>query len=288
MASLDRSDARRDLAEFVRDRRARTKPEDVGLAAGPRRRTPGLRREEVAQRAGVGVTWYTWFEQGRDIKVSTYFLERICIALALAPDERTHLFALAQQRPPPLAAPAAAGVSDIIRAVLESLPNPAYIKTQRWDVVAWNAAAEAMFGFSRTPAHERNSLRFVFADQRYRDMMPDWESDVRRMLAKFRLDHGRAVGDASFAALVRELEEISPDFRRWWPLKDISGRSEGLKRFRLDDRSILEFEHGAFIVEGAHDLRMIVYTPASDEDRRRFADIVAAQSKQGSEQAAIA
>ena len=275
MTHVDRMPVRQALAEFVRDRRARARPEDAGLAAGPRRRTPGLRREEVAQIAGVGLTWYTWFEQGRDIKVSTHFLDRVALALALEPAERLHLFALAQQSPPPLSATDAPPVSDVVRTVLESLPNPAYVRTPRWDVVAWNAAAEAVFAFSTQPPEQRNSLWSVFANPTFRGMMPDWEPDVRAMLAKFRLDHGRAADDPAFARLVGDLSAASPDFRRWWALQDVSGRSEGIKRFRFATGDIISFEHGAFLVEGAPDLRMIVYSPALPGDRAAFAKVLA-------------
>ena len=275
MTSLDRMAARQALAEFVRDRRARARPEDAGLIAGPRRRTPGLRREEVAQIAGVGLTWYTWFEQGRDIKVSTHFLERVALALALGPAERLHLFALAQQSPPPMTAAAVPAVSDVVRTVLESLPNPAYVKTPRWDVIAWNAAAEALFAFSAQAPDRRNSLWSVFADPVFRGMMPDWEADVRAMIAKFRLDHGRAAGDPAFTRLVDDLSAASPEFRRWWALQDVSDRSEGIKRFRFATGGIIAFEHGAFLVEGAPDLRMVVYSPATPADRAALAKVLA-------------
>jgi len=262
VTSLQRTDDRRALSDFVRDRRARTSPDEVGLPPGSRRRTPGLRREEVAQLAGVGVTWYTWFEQGRAIQVSADFLERVCRALRLTQAERQHLYALAQHRPPPHAAPGPLAVSPILQALLDSLPNPAYIKTARWDIVAWNAANTALFGdYALIPPAERNSLWMIFADPRWRRMIPDWETGARRVLAKFRLDHGRAGGDPAFAQLVEALQAASPEFRRWWPQQDVAERSEGLKRIRHDTLGELEFTHATFLVEGAPDLRMVTYTP---------------------------
>ncbi|MFE0759044.1 helix-turn-helix transcriptional regulator [Inquilinus sp. NPDC058860] len=262
VSTLQRTAGRRALSDFVRDRRARTSPDEVGLPAGSRRRTPGLRREEVAQLAGVGVTWYTWFEQGRAIQVSADFLERVCRALRLDQAERQHLYALAQHRPPPHGAPGLPAVSPILQALLDSLPNPAYIKTARWDIVAWNAAVTAIFGdYALIPPDRRNGLWLVFTDPRYRRMMPDWEDGARRILAKFRLDHGRAGGDPAFAALVDALQEASPEFRRWWPRHDVSERSEGLKRIRHDTLGELEFAHATFLVEGAPDLRLVTYTP---------------------------
>lgn len=270
MLNLARPESRRALADFVRTRRERLRPEEVGLPSGARRRTPGLRREEVAQLAGVGVTWYTWFEQGRDIQVSTPFLENLCRALRLDRAERAHLFALAQERPPPLATPAARTVSSAVQATLRSLPHPAYVKTSRWDVVAWNSAAAALLGdFGRLPPEDRNTLWLIFAEPRFRRIIVDWEGDARRALAKFRLDHGRCRGEASFEALVERLTEASPEFRLWWPAQDVSDCGEGVKRVRHDVAGEIEFQHAAFVVEGAPDLRLVALTPASEEDARR-------------------
>lgn len=262
VTSLQRTDDRRALSDFVRDRRARTSPDEVGLPNGARRRTPGLRREEVAQLAGVGVTWYTWFEQGRAIQVSADFLERVCRALRLTETERSHLYALAQHRPPPHAAPGLPTVSPILQALLDSLPNPAYIKTARWDIVAWNAANTALFGdYALIPPEQRNSLWLIFTEPRWRRMIPGWEDGARRVLAKFRLDHGRAGGDPAFAELVEALQAASPEFRRWWPGQDVAERSEGIKQIRHDTLGLLEFAHATFVVEGAPHLRMVTYTP---------------------------
>lgn len=274
MLNLSRPESRRALADFVRTRRERLRPEDVGLAPGARRRTPGLRREEVAQLAGVGVTWYTWFEQGRDIQVSAHFLENLCRALHLDRAERAHLFALAQERPPPLAAAAAAtcSVSAPVQAMLRSLPHPAYIKTSRWDVVAWNPPAAVLLGdFGRLPPEASNTLWLVFTDPGFRDLMVDWEGEARRALAKFRLDYGRSRNDAAFEAMVERLSEASPEFHRWWPAQDVSDCGEGVKRIRHEAAGEIEFQHATFVVEGAPDLRLVALTPASEEDARRAA-----------------
>ena len=270
MLNLSRPESRRALADFVRTRRERLRPEEVGLPLGARRRTPGLRREEVAQLAGVGVTWYTWFEQGRDIQVSTQFLESLCRALRLDRAERIHLFALAQDRPPPLAPNAARILSSPIQAMLRSLPHPAYIKTTRWDVVAWNAAAVALLcDFAEFAPENRNTLWLVFTDSRFRRLMVDWEGDARRALAKFRLDHGRSRGDPAFEELVERLSAASPEFRRWWPAQDVSDCGEGVRRVRHDTAGEIEFQHAALVVEGTPELRLISLTPASEDDARR-------------------
>jgi transcriptional regulator with XRE-family HTH domain len=267
MLNLNRVEHRRALADFVRSRRERTRPEDVGLPAGPRRRTPGLRREEVAHLAGVGITWYTWFEQGRDIQVSSDFLERLCRGFRLDAAERGHLYTLAQHRPPPHAPLCNPEISAPVRAVLDAISYPAYIKTPRWDVVAWNAAAIALFGdFGALPVEDRNILMLVFKHARFRRMMGDWEGDARHVMAKFRLDFGRAQGDAAFVALVDHLLEASAEFHQWWPRQDVWGQAEGSKRLHHDELGGINFEHTAFAVEGAPDLRLVAYAPASPDD----------------------
>src|SRR5690348_8438756 len=206
MPNLERNPDRRDLTDFLVTRRARLTPPDVGLVTGPRRRTPGLRREEVAQLAGVGISWYTWFEQGRDIQVSAHFLENLSRALKLDRPEREHLFALAQHRPPPLTRLSAPTITATMQHVLDTFPHPAYLKTPRWDVVAWNAPmAELLGDLSQYPVEERNSLWLVFTSPVYRRVMLDWEKDARRIVARFRLDFSRSGNDPAFVELVRNL-----------------------------------------------------------------------------------
>ena len=260
MSKLARPEERRAVAAFVRDRRLRTAPETVGLPRGGRRRTPGLRREEVAQLAGVGITWYTWFEQGRDIQVSAEFLERLARAFQLSPAERGHLFTLAQHRPPPHVPPQAVVVSERVRAVLASLPGPAYVKTTRWDIVAWNEAAiDALGDFAALTEEGRNILRLVFSTPELRARMADWEGDARRTLEKFRLDYARADGDPGFEALVSELKQTSAEFARWWPGQEVRAVGEGVKRLNHPTRGRVEYEHATFAIEGSPDLRMVVY-----------------------------
>jgi transcriptional regulator with XRE-family HTH domain len=270
MTVLDRSPARADLTDFLKRRRARMSPLDVGLVAGARRRTPGLRREEVAQLAGVGITWYTWFEQGRDIQVSAHFLENLSRALRLDAAEREHLFTLAQHRPPPLARTVPQAVTPALQNMLESFPNPAYLKTLRWDVVAWNRPMTMLFGdFGAIPLERRNVLWLLCTDPKYRQLMVDWETDVRRVIARFRLDFGRAGNDPSFLALVRDLEQACLEFRSWWRQHDVDGLGEGVKRVRHPRLGEIEFEHAAFTTDGNCDLRLIVYTPANDDSARK-------------------
>jgi transcriptional regulator with XRE-family HTH domain len=262
--TLPRTDDRRALSEFMRDRRARISPEAVGLTIGARRRAPGLRREEVAHLAGVGITWYTWFEQGRAIQVSTDFLERICRALRFDAAERAHLYALAQHRPPPLVTPNVAAVSPMVRAFLDSLPHPAYVKTQRWDILAWNTAAVDLFGdYALISPAERNSLWLIFTKPHYRQIMINWESGARIALAKFRLDYSQSNGAPTFAALVEALKAVSPEFQQWWPQQDVLERGEGIKRIRHQSKGQIEFAYATFLVEGAPELRLVTYTPTT-------------------------
>jgi transcriptional regulator with XRE-family HTH domain len=276
MTVLDRSPARQDLTDFLRRRRARISPLEVGLVAGARRRTPGLRREEVAQLAGVGITWYTWFEQGRDIPVSAHFLENLARALRLDAAEREHLFTLAQHRPPPLGRFSPPAVTPALQNMLESFPNPAYLKTPRWDLVAWNRPMTIMFGdFNEIPVERRNILWLLFTDPKYRRLMVDWEIDVRRAIARFRLDFGRAGDDPMFVALLRDLDQVSPEFRSWWKQHDVDGLGEGVKSFRHSRLGEIEFEHGTFTADNNSNLRLVVYTPTDAESARKARQLFA-------------
>lgn len=260
---------RDDLAAFLKGRRARLAPQEVGLPSTTRRRTPGLRREEVALLAGVGITWYTWLEQGRDIQVSAPVLERIARALRLGEAERTHLFMLAQNRPPPLAVRALPEVTPAHRRLLESLAGPAYLATPRWDVVAWNSALSAVFGdLSDVSAERRNMLWLVFASADHRAAIPDWEADARGMVARFRLEFGRRRDDRDFLALIEELRGVSPEFHRWWAEQDVARRPLATKRFHAPKVGTMAFEQTNFVADETADLRLTVYTPLDTRTAR--------------------
>jgi hypothetical protein len=269
-SNLERTDQRRELAAFLKSRRDRISPVEVGLPPRPRHRTPGLRREDVVQLAGVGLTWYTWLEQGRDITVSAHVLDSLSRALRLDSTERAHLFALAQHRPlpvPPLAIPK---VSLTLRRLIDSLPNPAYVKTARWDVVAWNRPLAALLGdLARVPSEQRNLLWLLFTDTRYRSLLADWSRDARRILAKFRVDYGLAGNDPAFEDLLRDLRGASPEFERWWLQQDVESFAEGLKRFCLPGLGLIEFEYSSFFVGGQPDLRFVVYAPLPGDSARK-------------------
>jgi transcriptional regulator with XRE-family HTH domain len=254
---------RDELADFLKTRRARIAPEDAGLAIG-RRRSRGLRREEVAARAGVGLSWYTRLEQGKPIQVSTAFLENLARALKLSDSERAHLFVLAQRRLPPLGATsitAAAGAD--LQIMLNAIASPAYARNGRFDVIAWNAANTAMFGdFARIPPDERNVLWLMFARDYHRRAMPSWEADARRVLANFRVNFAQAAGDPHFKALVARLNLVSAAFRGMWAAHDVSEFGEGVTRFFTPRHGReLVFRHHLLMPEAYPDLRITIYVP---------------------------
>jgi transcriptional regulator with XRE-family HTH domain len=264
------------LGGFLRDRRARLSP---GPGAPSRRRTPGLRREEVATRAEVSVTWYTWLEQGRGGPPSDEVLERLARALELDAAGREVLFLLAQQRPPPLKPTPSPQVPLSLQRVLDAMPmSPAVVKTPAWDIVAWNAAATAVLSdFATLPVVERNVLRRLFSDKARR-ALPDWEADARFALAVFRVDATRAGDYPEAAALAAELQATSADFRRLWAENEVRSHGVGIKRIRHPLAGPLTLEYSAFSVDSGDGLSMIVYTPASPADLRAIALLLSERS----------
>lgn len=261
---LDRT--RADLAEFLRLRRERLSPAAVGLPAGGRRRTPGLRREEVAALAGVGLAWYTWFEQGRNISVSATFLENLARVLKLDAAERRHLYLLAHQRPPAEPGRTWCTVPPQVRRLMDDLSTrPAYILNLRWDVVVWNAAAERVFGFGAQPAGRRNLLWMLFVDPAMRELFVDWAAQAPAMLSTFRRDFASASGAPDITELVDELERVAPDFKAWWREHDVHGACMGVRSLRLPALGEVAFEHSTLSVDESRHLRLVVYAPAPDE-----------------------
>lgn len=265
------------LADFLRTRRARVTPADVGLPPGPRRRTPGLRREEVAQVANVSAAWYTWLEQGRDIRASRGVLESITAALRLTPDERRHLFLLADQPLGATPSPASETVSPAHQRVLDGLGvNPAYMTGRRSDILAWNRAATTVLGdFAALPARERNAIWRLFATVDCH-LFADWKDFAQRALAQFRADSARYVGDPWFAKLIDDLHGVSPEFRAWWPRHDVLGTPDGRKVLNHPTAGRLALEHTTFQVPDAPDLKLVVYTPLEADTATRLARLLAA------------
>jgi transcriptional regulator with XRE-family HTH domain len=256
------------LAAFLRERRERLKP----AATAGRRRTPGLRREEVAARAGVSVTWYTWLEQGRGGAPSDQVLESLAAALELDPDARELLLLLAHQRPPPLVPVATPAVPPAVQHVIDAMPtSPALVKTPTWDVVAWNDAARAVLGdYAELDAAERNLLRRMFLDPRAREGQLDWEHHARFVIAVFRMGVARLGGSAEADALVAELQAASADFRRLWADTEPRSHGVGVKHLVRPGVGSISLETAAFSVDGAEGLTVIVFTPATPADAARI------------------
>jgi transcriptional regulator with XRE-family HTH domain len=251
---------RAELSDFLRTRREALSPLDVGLPVGRRRRTPGLRREEVATLAGVGLTWYTWLEQGRDIRVSSAFLDAIARVLKLDEVERRHLFLLAQQRPPVLAGRPSCVLPPLVRRLLDDLSaRPAYVFNLRWDVIGWNGAAETVFGFGARPPDERNTLWMLFADDRLSRRIVEWDVHAPRILASFRRDFAKAPENEDMTELVAALENTSPSFRDLWQHHDVQGRCAGRRDFFVDGIGAVAFEHSTLVVDEDNHLRLALY-----------------------------
>ncbi len=267
------------LGSFLRDRRIRLDPAAFGFQAG-RRRTPGLRREEVAQRANISPTWYTWLEQGRGGAPSTDVLDRIAAGLMLTEPEREHLFLLAFGHRPEARYKRHEGITPRLQHVLDAMPtSPAIIKTATWDVVAWNqAAAVLLTDYSKLPQEQRNILRMLFSDTRVRAAQEDWISVARFAVGAFRADATRAGASAEIAQLVAELSRTSPEFEALWRDNAIAGHGEGVKRLHHPEIGLLELEFSTFAVEGRPDLNMTVFNPATSDGAARIRSLVAART----------
>jgi transcriptional regulator with XRE-family HTH domain len=268
------------LGTYLRDCRARLDPTAFGFSSD-RRRTPGLRREEVAQRANISPTWYAWLEQGRGGAPSADVLNRIASGLMLTDPEREHLFMLGLGRPPEVRYKAAEGVTPRLQRLLDALEvSPALIKTALWDVVAWNrAAAVVLTDYGTLPVGRRNILRLVFGSSRIRAAQEDWDGLARLLVGAFRADVARAGAAAEIDQLVSELCAESAEFERLWRDNDVRVFGEGIKRLRHATLGLIELEYSSFAVEGRPDLGMIVYNPVRRSDADRIRALVSAQDE---------
>jgi transcriptional regulator with XRE-family HTH domain len=251
-----------------------------------RRRTPGLRREDVAALAGVSVTWYTWLEQGRDIQVSADVLERISTTLRMSPDEREYLFALVQHRPAPPTATRTESVSPALARMLDSLAIPAIILTSRWDVVAWNQIAlKVIRDYSALPPERRNLLRILLVeDEAYQQDPALYEATARRILAKFRVDYSQAHGDPAFEELIAELTASCPLFKKLWGLAEVVGRHDAVVTHPRGHG--ITFEHTSYVPEGSPNLRLILFTPCNQATTAKVRDAIAQIDEAGRRPAA--
>jgi transcriptional regulator with XRE-family HTH domain len=281
---LEDDGRRRDLAQFLRDRRERIAPAAAGVRAGARRRARGLLREEVAMIAGVGVTWYTWLEQARPIKPSVRVLGSIASALRLSDVERTHLFRLA--RPDLEPAPPAqlvTSVSHSLQRTMDGLaPNPAYATNAVWDVIGWNKPAARVFGdFARIEAERRNLLHLIFCDPAWRELFVGWETISAFAVAQFRESTARLGGDARFRDLVRMLECDSDGFRKHWRRRDVHQPVPQSKVLDHPQAGRLDLEYATFQADSDRDVRLTIYTPADAQSAQRIAMLAERPSRTG-------
>ncbi|NED96042.1 transcriptional regulator [Phytoactinopolyspora alkaliphila] len=231
---------REQLRDFLRSRRARLAPEGVGLPRAGRRRTPGLRREEVAMLAGVGVSWYTWLEQGRDIKVSTDVLDAVSRALRLDEPERRHLYLLTGLNPPAPRGAARATVTPELRRLIDAwAPRPAVLRDRYWNLIAVNDAAAAVFGYDEA---DHNCLVTFFTNDRYRSMHTHWFAIAPDVVAAFRADAARYPDDAEFARIVEGLRTVSPEFDELWARHDVAAATQAVKAVRHPEVGELIFD----------------------------------------------
>ena len=261
---------RHELSDFLRTRRAKIVPSDVGLADGARRRTPGLRREEVALLANIGTTWYTRLEQGLPINVSSDVLVAISRALRLTSEERRHLHLLAGL-PLTLAAQVDERVSELVLRVLEALePSPAYVRGRRWDVLAYNRSADALADFSSQTGLGRNIVWRLFRDEKSQCRYGDLQCIMRRCVANFRTVAAKYPNDPAFTELIGDLRANSPEFKQLWAEHDVLGSTEGLKHFLHPEVGELFLDYTGFEIPGDGDMRMVVMTaqPGSESERR--------------------
>lgn len=251
---------RSELGNFLRSRRERLSPKVVGLPVGRRRRTVGLRREEVAELAGIGVDWYVRLEQGRAVSPSLTTVDALARALRLSKVEHAHLRALtgAGSRRPFVRE----RVPEAIGRLVESLNQPAYVAGRRWDVLAWNKAADEIFAFSRLPEDDRNTLVCMLTNPATRRLFgPGWADEARRMVAQFRATHDLWADDPAFVDLLARLRQGCAEFAGWWKAHDIKPVAAGRKLMKHPKKGLLRFEHASFQANDDPALKLIIYTP---------------------------
>jgi transcriptional regulator with XRE-family HTH domain len=253
---------RSELGDFLRARRSRLSPESLGLTRQRRRRTPGLRREEVAELAGIGVDWYIRLEQGRPVTPSAGTIDALARALKLTELEHQHLRALAgggggrpfqSETPPP-------SLFHLVR----SLTQPAYVTGRRRDLLAWNAAADDIFGFDQLDDDQRNILVSMLTVPRSRDLFgPSWAEEAQRMVAQFRATHDLWAGDPAFVVLLARLRAGCPEFDAWWERHDVRRPMSGRKTLYHPARGVIAFDHASFQANDDPGLKLVIYTPVA-------------------------
>ncbi|AIQ29594.1 DNA-binding protein [Paenibacillus sp. FSL P4-0081] len=259
------------LSDFLKSRRAAISPAAAGLLEGSRRRTPGLRREEVAQLAGVSNTWYTWLEQGRDIKVSPSVLDCIAAALRLTKDERSYLFALALDNGPgSMIYPQeeSSVIHPSLQKILQELKScPTIISDRHCGIVGWNeAAAHVFLDFAKLPPEQRNMISLLFVRKEFRRLAVNWEQFVRGYLSIFRAYYGQYLEDRWYDEFIAEMKEQHPEFNQLWEESRVSSAPDVVLEFRHAKAGKMLFHLTSLQVQGSTDLRCSIYTPAGDSN----------------------
>lgn len=257
------------LSEFLKTHRAKLQPESLGLPVGRRRRTPGLRREEVAQLAGLSTTWYTWLEQGRDISVSAQVLDSIANVLQLNDDERRYLFVLATghtkyatiNSDPP-------AVSSALRLIVDQLEHyPTIVSDRRCNVVSWNKAAAAVFiDFAKVPMEERNIIWLLFTRKEFKVLAANWTDFIRGFVAMFRSYYGQYIGDPWYNQFITMVQSRNSEFLTFWNHNEVNAAPEGSIEFRHGRAGKMLFDLTSLQLRGNYDLRCSIYTPSVGSD----------------------
>ncbi len=256
---------RQALSDFLKTQRGKLQPHSVGLPVGGRRRTPGLRREEVAFLAGVSTTWYTWLEQGRDISVSAQVLDCIANVLRLNEDERKYLFMLATgQHENPVLKPSTTEISPAINLILDELRYfPTIVSDRRSNVIGWNeAAAKVFIDFGSVPAQERNILWILFTRKEFKALAGNWNDFIRGFVAIFRSYYGQFIGDPWYADFLNKISDANPEFLSFWNHNEVSSAPEVFIEFRHAKAGKMLFDLTSLQIQGSNDVRISVYTPS--------------------------
>lgn len=258
----------KELGQFLKIRRARVSPLEVGLPEGLRRRTKGLRREEVAALSGIGLTWYTWLEQGRDIKVSSAVLESLARVLLLDEQEKNHLYTLAGQVPEVKITLNKISVNPTIERVLDNLIlSPSFIMDARWNIISWNKAASVVFGdFNKINVRERNMVWMMFNNVAYKNLFVDWEFHAKGMLARFHSTTARYIDDPWFIDFIEKLKKKSEKFNLWWSMYEVETKVGFHKKVNHPIVGTMIFEFASFDVCDSPNLKLIVNNPLPGTD----------------------
>lgn len=256
---------RQELAEFLQAMRQRGSPEEFGFPFGSRRRTQGLRREEVAQLAGISATWYTWIEQAREINVSAEALERLATALKLSKSERSYLFDMADRRDPQAHQSEVDTTPETLVSMLSQIHIPAYILGRTWDMLAWNSQAEKLFtgllDITWPQGQHPNLLRFVFSHPAARQFVVNWEMRARRLVAEFRADCRSRLEEPEVKQLVSELSANSVEFDRFWKQHDVLERQGGQREFQHPQSGLIHFEQVTLRLVEQEQLKLVLLQP---------------------------